>query len=42
MIRTSQVMLVVKNSLAKAGDIRDTALIPGLEKSPGGQHGNPL
>ena len=24
------------------GDIRDTGLIPGLERSPGGGHGNPL
>ena len=33
---------VVKNPLANAGDIKDTDLIPGLEKSPGGGHGNPL
>ena len=25
-----------------AGDVRDTGLIPGLEKSPGGGHSNPL
>ena len=25
-----------------AGYIRDTSLIPGLESSPGGGHGNPL
>ena len=33
---------MVKNSSAKAGDIRDTGLIPGLGLSPGGGHGNPL
>ena len=35
-------MLVVKNSPATAGDIRDTGSIPGSGKSPGGGHGNPL
>ena len=35
-------MLVVKNPPANAGDIRDTGLIPGLGKSPGGGHGNPF
>ena len=35
-------MLVVKNLPANAGDIRDTGLIPGLGKSPGGGHGNPF
>ena len=34
--------LVVKNPHANAGDIRDTGLIPGLRRSPGGEHGNPL
>ena len=29
-----------KNLLA--GDIRDTGLIPGLGRSPGGGHGNPV
>ena len=38
----SQVALVVKNPPAKAGDIRDVSSVPGLERSPGGQHGNPL
>ena len=33
---------VVKNVPANAGDIRDTSLIPGLGKSPGGGHGNSL
>ena len=38
----SQVVLVVKNPPANAGDIRDTGSIPGLGRSPGGGHGNPL
>ena len=38
----SQVELVVKNLPANAGDVRDTGLIPGLGRSPGGGHGNPL
>ena len=25
-----------------AGDVRDTGSIPGLKRSPGGEHGNPL
>ena len=36
---------VVKNPLANAGDSRDSGdvgLIPGLGRSPGGGHGNPL
>ena len=33
---------MVKNLPAKAGDIRDTGVIPGLGRSPGGGHGNPL
>ena len=37
-----QVVLEVKNSPAKAGDIRDTGSIPGLGWFPGGGHGNPL
>ena len=41
-IRTSQVALVVKNPPANSGDIRDTASIPGLGRSPGGGHGNSL
>jgi len=40
--RASQVALVVKNPPANAGDIRDTGSIPGLGRSPGGGHGNPL
>ena len=34
--------LVVKNLPASAGDIRDSGLIPGSGRSPGGGHGNPL
>ena len=34
--------LVVKNSPADAGDLRDTGSIPGLGTSPGGGHGNLL
>ena len=32
--------LVVKNSAANAGDIRDSGLIPGSGGSPGESHGN--
>ena len=38
----SQVVLVLKNLPANAGDIRDTSLIPGLLRSPGGGHSNRL
>ena len=38
----SQVELVVKNPLAKAGDVRDVSSIPGSRRSPLGGHGNPL
>ena len=38
----SQVVLVVKNLLANARDIRDMGLIPGLGRSPGGEQGHPL
>ena len=37
-----QVVLVVKNLLANAGDIRDVGSIPGSGRSPGGGHGNPF
>ena len=40
--RASQEALVVKNPPANAGDIRDTGLVPGLGRSPGGRHGNPF
>ena len=39
---TSQVVLVVKNPPANAGLIREAGLIPGLGRSPGGGHSNPL
>ena len=35
-------VLVVKNLPTNAGDRRDTGLIPGLGRSPGGGHDNPL
>ena len=37
----SQVVLVVKNLPANAGDIRDAVSIPGSGRAPGGGHGNP-
>ena len=40
--QASQVAPVVKNLPANAGDIRDPGFIPGLGRSPGGGHGNPL
>ena len=36
----SQMTLVVKNSPASVGDIRDAGLIPGSGRSPGGGRGN--
>ena len=42
MFKNSQVVLVVKNPPANAGDLRDSGLIPGLGRSPGGGNGNPL
>ena len=39
---TSQVVLVVKSPPANAGDTRDPGSVPGLGRSPGGGHGNPL
>ena len=41
-LRASQVVLVVKNLPANAGDTRDVGSILGLGRSPGGGHGNPL
>ena len=40
--RASQMALVVKNSHANAGDVRDMGSIPGLRRSPGEGNGNPL
>ena len=42
LLRASQVAPMVKDLPADAGDARDTGSIPGLGKSPGGGHGNPL
>ena len=42
LVWASQVVLVVKNKPANAGDTGDTSLVPGLGRSPGGGHGNPL
>ena len=36
------VSLIVKNPPANTGEIRDTGSIPGLGRSPGGEHSNPL
>ena len=38
----SQVVLVVKNLPANAGDLRGAGLIPGLGRSPGAGHGKLL
>ena len=38
----SQVVLVVKNSSASAGDLRNVGSIPGSGRSPGEGNGNPL
>ena len=32
----------VRESACKAGDATEASSIPGLERSPGGRHGNPL
>ena len=40
--RSSQVVLMVKNLPANAGDIRNMGLIPGSGRSPGGGNGNPF
>ena len=33
---------MVKNLPASVGDITDAGSIPGMKRSPGGGHGNPL
>ena len=38
----TQVALVVKSLPANAGDLRDIGSSPGLGRSPGRGHGNPL
>ena len=40
--RASQVVLVVKNSPANAGDLRDLGSTPGLGRYLGEGHGNPF
>ena len=40
--RAFQAVLVIKNPLARAGDIRDPGLIPGSGRSPGGGCHYPL
>ena len=39
---STQVVLMVKNPPANAGDMRDAGLIPGSRKSSGEENGNPL
>ena len=41
-ISTSQVVLVVKNPPAHAGDTRDAGSVAGSGRSPGGGHSSPL
>ena len=36
--RASQMVLVVKNQPANAGDVRDAGSVPGSGRSPGGRH----
>ena len=38
-IQASQVVLLVKNPPANAGDVRDVGSTPGLERSPGEGNG---
>ena len=42
MFRASQVVLLVKNPPANAGDVRDAGSIPRLGRSPGEENGNPF
>ena len=41
-MRASQVVLVVENTPANAGDARGVGLIPGSGRPPGGGHSNPF
>ena len=41
-VGASQMVLMVKNPPARAGDMRDVGSIFELGRSPGGGHGNPL
>ena len=36
------VRIVLKNPSGNAGNVREVGSIPGLGRSPGGGHGNPL
>ena len=36
------VVLVIKNPPVNVGDVRHVSSVPGLGRSPGGGHGNPL
>ena len=38
----SHVAPMIKEPPSNVGDITDAGLIPGLGRSPGGRHGNPL
>ena len=40
--RISQVVLIIRNPPANAGDVRDVGSIPGSGRCPGEGHGNPL
>ena len=40
--QASQMALVIKNSPANTGDVRDRGSIPESERFPGEGHGNPL
>ena len=41
-MRASHVAQVVKKPAANAGDVRDMGLIPGLGRTTGGGHGDPV
>ena len=38
----ARVALVIKNQFASTGDLREVGSVPGSERSPGGEHGNPF
>ena len=42
LLHSSQVVLVVKNLPANAGDVKDVGLIPGSGTAPAGGNGTPL
>ena len=41
-MKGSQMVLIVRHPPANVEDVRDATSIPGLERFPGGGHGNPL